>query len=198
MQVLPPRCLRRLSEQQPVVVGREIKGVRAVLRKPCITRPRVALVRAWANRHARSARGHGIVVPVHLLSERPLTLDDMATALGVARSSISTNVRISVGTGMIQRVSFPSDRRDYYQWAANTWDRSLEGMLARILTARHVAEVGRSVLAPGATRACSRIEDMLEYCDFADTEIRAVLARWRARHQDGIQPAAATRNGTKI
>jgi DNA-binding transcriptional regulator GbsR (MarR family) len=48
------------------------------------------------------------------LQAEPCTLDDLATALGVSKGSVSTDARRLESLGLIRRVSLPGDRRDYY------------------------------------------------------------------------------------
>jgi DNA-binding transcriptional regulator GbsR (MarR family) len=127
------------------------------------------------------ARIGGRVFGLLMLAEQPLSLDEMAAALGVARSSISTNVRVSESAGMVERVTFPGDRRDYYRWTANTWERSLRSMVERTAAARRVGERGMASLEPDDDVARARLEELLDYCDFAAAEMQVTLARWRER-----------------
>src|SRR5439155_617535 len=61
------------------------------------------------------ARIGGRILGLLMLAERPLTLDEMAGLLLVSRASISTNARMSVAAGLVEHVSWPGDRRDYYR-----------------------------------------------------------------------------------
>ena len=128
------------------------------------------------------ARIGGRVLGLLILADRPLTLDEMAGALGVARSSVSTNVRVSIASELVERVSFPGDRRDYYRVTADTWGRGIKASLEGTTMMRRVAERGLAALAPDDASARSRLKGMLDYCDFATVEFEAVLARWRERH----------------
>lgn len=49
-----------------------------------------------------------------LMQVEPCSLDDLAAGLGVSKASISTDARRLEQLGLIQRVSRPGDRRDYY------------------------------------------------------------------------------------
>ncbi len=133
------------------------------------------------------ARIGGRVLGLLILADRPLTLDEMANTLGVARSSISTNVRVSVSSALVERVSFPGDRRDYYRVTADTWGRGIRASLEATVVMRRVAERGLAALAPDDEPARARLGELLDYCDFTTAEFEATLARWRERYTNAHQ-----------
>src|SRR5437660_10909350 len=63
----------------------------------------------------------GRLLGLVMVVDRPLTLDDMAAALGVSRASISTNIRLIESVGFVERVTVPKDRRDYYRCSDDPW-----------------------------------------------------------------------------
>ena len=67
-----------------------------------------------------------------LLQEDACSLDDMAAALGVSKASISTDARRLEQLQLIERVSRPGDRRDYYAVAPDVPLRALELKIARM------------------------------------------------------------------
>jgi DNA-binding transcriptional regulator GbsR (MarR family) len=130
-----------------------------------------------------------------MLAEQPLTLDAMATMLGVARSSVSTNIRVSVRGGMVDRVSFPGDRRDYYRWAADTWDSAGRVAIESLVRLRRVAERGLTAMAPDDEVARARLAELIDYCEFMTAEQQASLARWRERRGTAAEAAVPALDG---
>ena len=55
------------------------------------------------------------------LSERPLTAEDIAETLGMARSNVSNSIRELLGWKLIRRVPVLGDRRDHYEAEADLW-----------------------------------------------------------------------------
>ena len=49
------------------------------------------------------------------LSEKPLTAEDIADALGMARSNVSTSIRELLAWKLIRRMPVLGDRRDHYE-----------------------------------------------------------------------------------
>ncbi|MYB19637.1 MAG: MarR family transcriptional regulator [Holophagales bacterium] len=63
----------------------------------------------------RLPRIAGRLVGLLILSPDPVRFDHLAERLRVSRASISTNTRLLENMGVIQRVTRPGDRRDYFQ-----------------------------------------------------------------------------------
>lgn len=92
-----------------------------------------------------------------------VSLDDMATALGVSKASISTDARHLERLTFIERVGRPGDRRDYYAIA--------EDMPARVIALK-LSEL-------------QRLQDVLvdvTALPITDAAVRDRLARFGAFH----------------
>ena len=59
---------------------------------------------------------------VLFLSERPLTADDIAAALGMARSNVSNSIKELLAWNLIRRVPIKGDRRDHFEAEADVWE----------------------------------------------------------------------------
>lgn len=64
-----------------------------------------------------------------LLSANELALDEIAERLQASKASISTNARLLEQWGLVERVSRPGDRRDYYRARSDGAVRLLERRL---------------------------------------------------------------------
>lgn len=76
------------------------------------------------------------------LSDRPLTAEDIAEALGLARSNVSNSIRELLGWKLIHRVPVLGDRRDHYEAEADLWQ-----ILSRIAQGRKEREIDPAVAA---------------------------------------------------
>jgi len=74
------------------------------------------------------------------LSDRPLTAEDIADALGMARSNVSNSIRELITWKLIHRVPVLGDRRDHYQAEADLWQ-----ILTRVAQGRKEREVDPAV-----------------------------------------------------
>lgn len=99
------------------------------------------------------------------LSERPLTAEEIADSLGMARSNVSTSIRELIGWKLIRRVPVLGDRRDHYEAEADLWQ-----IMARIVQGRKEREIDPAVAA---------IKDVLKAADGDPTIGKVALGRLR-------------------
>lgn len=111
------------------------------------------------------------------LSERPLTAEEIAATLGLARSNVSNSIKELLGWKLIRRVPVLGDRRDHFEAETDLWE-----LVTRIAQGRKEREIDP---AAAALRACvaeaegdrgvspvaaARLKEML---DFVET-----VSRW--------------------
>jgi DNA-binding transcriptional regulator GbsR (MarR family) len=142
------------------------------------------------------------VAQIHALlfvSERPLTADEIAAALGVARSNVSNSIRELLGWELIRRVPIRGDRRDHFEAESDIWElvrriaagrkaREIDPALAALRTC--VADADRDTsVHPVASR---RLKEMLEFTETVD--------RWYAQMLTIPKPklVALIRLGAKV
>ena len=80
-----------------------------------------------------------------LLSERPLTAEDIADKLGLARSNVSNSLKELLNWKLIRRVPVLGDRRDHFEAETDMWQ-----MASRVAQGRKEREIDPMV---GAIRA---------------------------------------------
>ncbi len=102
------------------------------------------------------------------VSEKPLTAEEIAESLSVARSNVSTSLKELQGWGIIRVVHVLGDRRDHFESMKDVWE-----MFRVILAQRKQREVDpiMSVLrecvaeakaSPGDTETLNNLTNLLE------------------------------------
>jgi DNA-binding transcriptional regulator GbsR (MarR family) len=76
------------------------------------------------------------------LSERPLTAEDMAEKLGMARSNVSNSLRELMAWKLVRRVPVLGDRRDHYEAETDLWQ-----MATKVAQGRKEREIDPMVAA---------------------------------------------------
>jgi DNA-binding transcriptional regulator GbsR (MarR family) len=76
------------------------------------------------------------------LSDRPLTAEDIAEQLGLARSNVSNSIRELITWKLVRRVPVFGDRRDHYEAEADLWQ-----ILIRIAQGRKEREIDPAMAA---------------------------------------------------
>jgi DNA-binding transcriptional regulator GbsR (MarR family) len=125
------------------------------------------------------ARIAGRIIGLLLVSPRPISSEEMAEALQVSRSSISTNLRTLLLAELIEKVSLPGERVDYYSISPETWQKGLELRLASILPLKEFAQEGLECLAedhPGR----QRLFEMMAWVDMVEEVIKDLNLKWQS------------------
>jgi DNA-binding transcriptional regulator GbsR (MarR family) len=110
------------------------------------------------------------------LSDRPLTAEDIADTLGMARSNVSNSIRELLSWKLIRRVPVLGDRRDHYEAEADLWqimthiargrkEREIDPAVAAL---RHVLETADGDRQISAT-ARTRLKEMQSFLGTLDT-----------------------------
>jgi len=110
------------------------------------------------------------------LSDRPLTAEDIAETLGMARSNVSNSIRELLGWKLIRRVPMLGARRDHYEAEADLWqimthiargrkEREIDPAVAAL---RHVLETADDDPQISAT-ARTRLKEMQSFLGTLDT-----------------------------
>ena len=89
------------------------------------------------------------VSQIHALlyvSDRPLSADEIAGRLKLARSNVSTSLKELIAWSLVRRVSALGDRRDFYEAEADVFE-----MVRRIAAGRKAREIDPAITA---LRAC--------------------------------------------
>jgi len=133
------------------------------------------------------------------LSERPLTADDIADTLGLARSNVSNSIKELLGWNLIRRVPIRGDRRDHFEAETDIWE-----MFLRIAAGRKEREIDPAV---AVLKTCAADADRdTGVSAVARVRLKAMLAflemmeRWYAQMLSVPKPQIATaiRLGSKI
>lgn len=121
-------------------------------------------------------RSIGQIHALLYLSGQPLTAEDLAETLGLARSNVSNSLKELLGWSLIRRVQTLGDRRDFFEAEADLWE-----MVTRIAEGRKARELDptiamlRQCMAEAETdrfmdpKARERIGAMLGFVDMLDT-----------------------------
>lgn len=81
-------------------------------------------------------RSVGQIHALLYLSDKPLTAEELADTLGLARSNVSNSLKELQGWGLIRRVHMMGDRRDHFAAETDLWE-----MVTRIAEGRKAREI---------------------------------------------------------
>jgi len=103
---------------------------------------------------------------------------DLIDALQASKASISTMTRLLLQIGVIERISRPGQRRDYFQIKPNVWSELTRKRQAQIRAFRELAEQGLRLMAGSDPKLRQRLEEMHDIHTFWERELPLLFARW--------------------
>lgn len=129
-----------------------------------------------AHEEDRLPRIAGRLVGLLILSPDPVRFDRLAERLRVSRASISTNTRLLENMGVIQRVTRPGDRRDYFR--INEEPGLLLRIADRYRSRQASAEQMKQALPPnaGSEVVFERLERLIRFYAILADSLQYVLA----------------------
>lgn len=115
-----------------------------------------------------------------LISESPLvSMSELVEVLQASKSSISSMTRLLIQIKLIELVSLPGERRDFYRIDADAWTNSLRARLAQAQTFRSLADEGLALLVGSNPERRRRLEEMHSLYAFIESEIPEWIERWQ-------------------
>ncbi len=119
-----------------------------------------------------------------LISESPLvSMNDLVTVLQASKSSISSMTRLLIQIELVELVSLPGERRDYYRISPNAWVNSLRDRLAQAHMFRQLAEEGLGLLGESIPERRERLEEMRSLYAFLERELPQLMERWQLKRK---------------
>ena len=123
----------------------------------------------------------GRIFGLMLISDEALSLDEIATTLGVSKASVSTDTRRLEQLGFIERVSKPGDRKDYYQSCEQSFEGGLIERIRRLGQFVALIESGRTLAKTPKVR--ERLADVQFVFEQAVVSLQNTLEDLRKRHR---------------
>ena len=123
------------------------------------------------------------------------TMNDLMDALQMSKSSVSAATQSLIQFKLIERVSLPRKRRDYYRIQRGVWTRLLAARVAEISRLREVADKGLGFIENTDTTSIQRLREMHEYVTFLEEEWQQLVEHWEERQRQ-IQSSAQIANSS--
>lgn len=111
------------------------------------------------------------------------SMGEIAAVLRASKGSISSMTRFLIQVGLVERVSLPGERRDYFRIRSNAWVELMQAKMAEITHLRRLAEQGLELLDSDDPARRERLENMRDTYLFLEAEFPALLQRWQDRVQ---------------
>jgi len=121
----------------------------------------------------------GRTAGVLLLSEQPMTVQQLQDKVGASAGSVSEMTRLLIDNGVVRRFKAPGTRHFVYEWRSDAWAGCLEHQLRQTEQLRDLAhdsaQHGHALAEPQRRR----LKDMITYYDFMVARLASLLEEYR-------------------
>jgi DNA-binding transcriptional regulator GbsR (MarR family) len=119
----------------------------------------------------------GRITALLITADRPLSAEEIARRLHVARSSVSTNLTLLQNKGSAVAVTFPGDRLTYFRFSWETWQMVIKGQVASFGRVKDIMQRALSELEDG-NPIRGRLIEYNGWVDFFVTQYKKILENW--------------------
>ena len=114
-----------------------------------------------------------------LVNEGPYTLDELAEELQISKTSASTNARLLEQYGVIEHVTKPGDRRDFYRLAEDHWERMFDIVKRRMKRFHDVLDETIAGLPTNEEYGRKRLLEAKRFHEFLLDHFDTRIQEWR-------------------
>ncbi|WP_280450179.1 GbsR/MarR family transcriptional regulator [Nocardia brasiliensis] len=90
---------------------------------------------------------------------------EIGAAIGASRGSLTTNLRVLMAMGFVDKRTRAGERTAYYRVDDNAWQRVVQRQVAGLAAFRELAADGMTLLGPGTVRS-ARIQEAHDTFDW--------------------------------
>lgn len=82
-------------------------------------------------------------------------------------------------SGIIERISLPGQRRDFYRVKQNAWVTNWETRAQTVTMTMDLVQRGLNLLADESPEKLARLEEMLDFFAFLEAEFPQILQKYK-------------------
>jgi DNA-binding transcriptional regulator GbsR (MarR family) len=122
----------------------------------------------------------GRIFGLLLVSEDARSLDELAAELRVSKASVSTNARLLEHRGVLEQVSRPADRRDYYRIPRDLFTNTMAQRLARWQRFQDAIGDARASVPIRSREVLNRLTEFEQAYTYMSQIIKEAMAEWQS------------------
>lgn len=93
-------------------------------------------------------RAAGKFFALFLITQETFSLEELAQTVGTSKGTASTSLRVLCTFGIVEHITKPGDRKDYYRIHPDAWRRMLEAAVPKTEMFRELFRAGQEVATP--------------------------------------------------
>lgn len=132
------------------------------------------------------ARLVGRIVGLLMITNKPLNTDEIMAALGASRTAVSTNLKLGITYDFIEPSTWreAGDRRDYYQFSSDGYQRGLQLKIQTLGELRDLTVEALTYIQPENREARRHLLEMIALYGLTEEWVAALTKEWEKRKAD--------------
>lgn len=122
----------------------------------------------------------GRILGYIILLDEPVTAEQIAETLHISRASVSTNIRLLMNFGFIQKALVKQGRTDFYKVAENAWENALLTRLNGFATLTKMLEIDT------LSENSRALDNMKNWAELMIDLHKTALTEWQKRSTDDV------------
>jgi DNA-binding transcriptional regulator GbsR (MarR family) len=123
----------------------------------------------------------GRMLGLLMIAHWPLSAEDLATILQISRGSVSTNLRLLLASGLVEKAPLPRVRTTHFVYSDSAMEhRIAAGVKSADAFKKLLQQAAEAV--PARDPARHHIDDSMAWSDLLIEALQDATQRWRGRH----------------
>jgi len=145
--------------------------------------PHNAAIESFIERIGLSAEADGLpriagrMLGFFVIHGGPVSFTELAERLQVSRGSVSTNARLLESLGMIEKISLPGDRQNYYQLSERPYARLIEGYIKRQQAMEEVVKEVQTKIPATMKATRTRLRELHAFYKTASEQLQQLVVK---------------------
>jgi hypothetical protein len=127
-----------------------------------------------------------------MIAHEPLTAEDLATILQISRGSVSTNFRILLASGMVEKVAYRGDRMTYFVFADSAMEQRMAVGVQSAVAFKRLAQQGLAALPP-RDPARHHLDASVAWSNLLVQAFEWATTQWRTRRPAVVRSRLAAK-----
>lgn len=120
----------------------------------------------------------GRILALILVANNYVSSEQISKLLKVSRGSISTNVRLLVSYGLLEKTSIAGDRSDYFVICESAWDNAIKTRIEGFENLKGILEEGNKSFN-SESNSNIKLKEMLQWVNIMTESNEKALIEWR-------------------
>jgi predicted transcriptional regulator len=122
----------------------------------------------------------GRILGLLMVAHWPLSAEDIASILHISRGSVSTNFRLLLPSGMVEKVAMRGDRTTYFVFSDSAMEQRIVTGMQSVGAFKKLVAQGLGALPP-KDPARHHLDTSMEWSDLIVESFEKAMVQWRTR-----------------